>query len=306
MTDDNDRTVFKPTPGGDRGSARPTPGRRSGATEVGRTRPAAPMGNPPPAATGAGMPPPSVASGARAGFEQVRFNTALGLNPLVNAASTLIAVFEKIRHTARHPDVGGLHKRLVNEIRTFEQKAKDIDIKPEIVLAARYLLCCALDEAVLHTPWGDESAWGQRTLLSIYHGETFGGEKCFAILDRMLQAPAENLPMLELFYICLSLGFEGKYRLMHRGRDQLEVLRDDLYRTIRNQRGDFERGLSPHWQGLGRVRKTLYHYVPMWVAASVFAALIFVGYAGFTYWMRATSDPVLQKLDAVIVQPAHQ
>jgi type VI secretion system protein ImpK len=302
MTDDNDRTVFKPTPGGDRGSARPTPGRRSGATEIGRTRPGAPAGGAIPAEPSS--PPPL--GGARSGFEQVRFNTALGLNPLVNAASTLIAVFEKIRHTARHPDVSGLHKRLVNEIRTFEQKAKDIDIKPEIVLAARYLLCCALDEAVLHTPWGDESAWGQRTLLSIYHGETFGGEKCFAILDRMLQAPAENLPMLELFYIFLGLGFEGKFRLIQRGRDQLDVLRDDLYRTIRNQRGDFERGLSPHWQGVGRTRKTLYHYVPMWVAASVFAALVFVGYAGFTYWMRATSDPVLQKLDAVIAQPALQ
>lgn len=297
MADDNDRTVFKqPTPGGDRGSMRPTPGRRSGATEIGRTRPAVPSADAAPASP---VPP---SGGGRSGFEQVRFNTALGLNPLVNAASTLIAVFEKTRHTARHPDVGGLHKRLVNEIRSFEQKAKDNDIKPEIVLAARYLLCCALDEAVLHTPWGDESAWGQRTLLSIYHGETFGGEKCFAILDRMLQAPAENLQMLELFYICLSLGFEGKYRLMNRGRDQLEVLRDDLYRTIRNQRGDFERGLSPHWQGLGRVRKTLYHYVPVWVAASVFAALVFVGYAGFTYWMRAASDPVVQKLDAIAAQ----
>src|SRR5688500_495651 len=112
MTDDNDRTVFKPTPGGDRGSARPTPGRRSGATEVGRTRPGTPLGNPA-APPGPGVPPPPVAGGARSGFEQVRFNTALGLNPLVNAASTLIAVFEKIRHTSRHPDVGGLHKRLV-------------------------------------------------------------------------------------------------------------------------------------------------------------------------------------------------
>lgn len=298
MTDDNDndRTVFKPTPGGDRASMRPTPGRRSGATEIGRTRPAVSAASPAPAS----VPP---ATGGRAGYEQVKFNTALGLNPLVNAASTLIAVFEKTRHTSRHPDVGGLHKRLVNEIRSFEQKAKDFGIKPEIALAARYLLCAALDEAVLHTPWGDESAWGQHTLLSIYHGETFGGEKCFAILDRMLQAPAENLAMLELYYICLSLGFEGKYRLMNRGRDQLEMLRDNLYRTIRNHRGDFERELSSHWQGLGRVRKTLYHYVPVWVAASVFAVLILVGYAGFTYWMRAVSDPVVNKLDTIITSP---
>lgn len=301
MSDDNDRTVFRqPTPGGDRTSMRPTPGRRSGATEVGRTRPGGG------AAVETPSPVAAQAMGGRASYEQVRFNTALGLNPLVNAAATLIAVFEKTRHTVRHPDVAGLHKRLVNEIRNFEQKAKDMNIKPEMILAARYLLCSALDEAVLHTPWGEESAWGQRTLLSIYHGETFGGEKCFAILDRMQQGPAENLEMLELFYIFLSLGFEGKYRLIQRGRDHIEALRDNLYRTIRNQRGDFERELSPSWQGLGRVRKTLYHYVPVWVAASIFAVILVVGYAGFSYWMRATSDPVIQKLDSIVQTPVQR
>lgn len=291
MVDDSERTVFKqPMPGGDRTSLRPTPGRRGGATEAGIGR-AAPTANP--------YPSPAVTHGSRAGFEPVRFNTSLGLNPLVNAASTLIAVFEKTRHTARHPDVGGLHKRLTHEIKSFEQKAKDAGIRPEIVLAARYLLCSALDEAVLHTPWGDQSAWGQRTLLSVYHGETSGGEKCFAILDRMLQAPGENLEMLELYYVCLSLGFEGKYRVLDRGRDKIEVLRDDLYRTIRTHRGDFERSLSSHWQGLGRVRRTLSHYLPMWVAASVFAMVLFLGYGGFTYWMRAVSNPVVAELGRI-------
>lgn len=295
---DPEKTVFKaPTPGGERTAMRPSPGRRgSGATEMGRTRPggaAAPVANNPyPAASPA-------AQGGRAGYEQVRFSTTQGLNPLINSAATLIAVFEKTRHSVRHPDVGGLHTRLVNEIKAFENKAKDVGSKPEIILAARYLLCSALDEAVLHTPWGDESAWGQRTLLRIYHGENTGGEKCFAILERMLQAPAENLHMLELFYICLSLGFEGKYRVIHRGHDKLESLRDELFRTIRTYRGDYERSLSSNWQGLGRVRKTLSHYVPIWVAASVFAVAVFLGYGGFTYWMHSVSNPVVAKLDLI-------
>lgn len=294
MSDDFDKTVFQqPTPGGDRTALRPSPRRRGGATEMGRTRPG-------PAASSPSQPPPSGGpSGRHGGYENVRFSTHQGLNPLVNAASTLIAVFEKTRHSIRHPDVGGLHSRLVNEVKAFENNAKDAGTRPEITLAARYLLCSALDEAVLHTPWGDESAWGQRTLLRIYHGETSGGEKCFAILDRMLQAPAENLHMLELFYVILSLGFEGKYRLISRGHDQLERLRDDLYRTIRNHRGDYERSLSSSWEGLGHVRKTLSHYVPIWVAASVFAVVIFLGYGGFTYWMRSISNPVVERLDVV-------
>lgn len=315
MTDDNDqdKTVFRqPAPGGDRTALRPSPGRRgTGASDLGRTQPPDAAGaSRPSESNGPRRPPPSpyppTAQGGRGGYEQVRFNTTLGLNPLVNAASTLLAVFEKTRHSVRHPDVAGLHTRLINEIKVFESKAKDVGTRPEIILAARYLLCSALDEAVLHTPWGDESAWGQRTLLRIYHGDNLGGEKCFAILDRMQQAPAENLHMLELFYVCLSLGFEGKYRLMHRGRDQLETLRDDLFRTIRTYRGDYERGLSSHWEGLGRVRKTLSHYVPIWVAASVFAVVVFLGYGGFAYWMRTLSDPVVDRLSVIAGEPTIQ
>jgi len=247
---DQDKTVFKqPVPGGERTSIRPSPGRRTGQIELDR-RP-----TPQPARQ---TPSPN---GGRGGYEMAKFSTAFGLNPLVNSASTLIAVFEKTRGSVRHPDVSGLHKRLIHEIRSFEQKAKNEAIKPEIILAARYLLCSIVDEAVLHTPWGGESAWAQRTLLTIFHNETSGGEKCFSILDRM------------------------------------------LYRTIRTYRGDFERSLSTRWEGLGHGRKTLTQMLPIWVAASIFCLVVFAGYGGFTYWMRAVSNPVVDQLNVIAGQP---
>lgn len=299
MRDDADSTVFRyPLPGGDRPGARPTPGRRAVEVEPepGRS-PLSDQIRPEPA------PVRDRAQRQGNGFDLTRFTTGSGLNPLVNAAATLLAVFDKTRGAMHHPDVAGLHRRLAAEIREFDQKTRDLGVKPEIALAARYLLCSVVDEAVLHTPWGDQSAWGQRTLLRIYHGETSGGEKSFLILERLLQSPAENVDILELFYICLSLGFEGKYRLLNRGRDHLELLRDNLYRTIRNQRGDFERSLSPSWRGLGQVRRNLAEYVPMWVIVSVFCALLLSGFTGFSYWMRSQSDPVLEKLELLTVDP---
>ena len=95
------------------------------------------------------------------------------------------------------------------------------------------------------------------------------------MLDQLRQNPGDNRAVLELFYLVLSLGFEGKYRLMPRGSESLESLRDDLYASIRAQRGEYERSLASAWQGLGRTRRTLSHYLPTWVAASVVAALVF-------------------------------
>lgn len=283
--DDLDKTVFKqPVPGGDRTVTRPRPGRSQRAQDEYADLPQSRSNVSP------------ELSKVRNGKVGTEFHTRIGLNPLVNAASILVAVFDKTRHSMSHSDVAGLHQRLVKEIKDFEERAREQGIKPEVILSARYLICTVLDEAVLNTPWGSESAWSQRSLLTVFHGETSGGEKCFLILERMRQAPAENLDILELFYICISLGFEGKFRVAPGGRDQLYQIRDDLFATIRRYRGDYERALSSRWQGLGRSGNSLTEYLPMWVVVSVAAAVLFFGYSGFRYWLHTSATPVALEL----------
>ena len=289
-SDNSDKTVFRqPANTGDRTVIRPRPGGRSATPP----QQPVPQAQPHQAYTPA---PASQVNAASFDTNAAYFRTTLGLNPLVNAASTLIAVFEKTHKSMNHPNVGGLHQRLVNEIKAFETKAKEQGIKPEVVLSARYILCTVLDEAVLNTPWGAESAWTQRTLLSMFHNETSGGEKFFLILDRMRDMPAENLYILEMIYIFLSLGYEGKYRVIHRGKEALEQIRDELFRIIRNHRGEFERSLSPSWEGLGRIKNSLAEYIPMWVVASVVGGLLLLSYSGFRYWLYQSSAPVAQQL----------
>ncbi len=294
MSNDSDKTVFqRPQPAGDRTVMKPSGGARRPAPRQ--------AGNPRQAAR------PNLAQ-PRAGIENESgfFTNQMGLNPLANAASTLIAVFGKTRQTVSHNDVGGLHRSLVGEIKTFDAKLRELGYKNEIVLSARYMVCVMLDEAVLNTPWGSNSPWAQRTLLSVFHNETSGGEKFFQILDRMRQSPSENIDMLELFYICLSLGYEGKYRIVNRGRDQLEQLREDLFKLIRSQRGEYSRELAQSWQGLGNAKRTLTDFIPMWVIGVVALAIVFFSYSGFRYWLYESSTPVAQTLQTIAKEPDTQ
>lgn len=293
--DDSDKTVFKqPMPGGDRTSMRSSLGARD--TGLGRE----PTPVPPHAQS---VPSPSY-SQARAPMDipRANFQARYGINPIVNAASTLIAVFAKTRSAVSHPDVAGLHQRLINEIRALENQLRDLGLKQEVQLSVRYLICSVLDEGVLNTPWGSESAWAQRTLLSVFHGETSGGEKSFLILDRLRQAPSENLDVIELFYIFLSLGFEGRYRLMNRGRESLDQLRDELFSIIRRHRGDYERSLSPAWEGVGNTRNSLTDHVPLWVVVAFMAAILFFSYTGLRYWLYTSSSQVADDIAELVVE----
>lgn len=222
------------------------------------------------------------------------------LNPLISAASKVLGAIIKLRTTMNHANVPDLHKRLTREIQSFEREAKQLSLSQETVLTARYLLCTVVDEVVLSTPWGTASGWSQHSLLSLFHKETFGGEKCFLILQRTLETPGSHIELLELFYLCLSLGFQGKYRLLQRGHEQLEQIRDNLYRTIESHRPAMDRDLSPRWQGCVDRETKLIQYVPLWVIASVVLGVLVATFSGYRWWLYQSATPVAEEIQALM------
>lgn len=269
---DSDRTILRPTPGGRRGQAAPAPPPAA---------PQQPYAQPAPAA-GQPMPAPGALP-----------DLSGGLNPLTSAATTLLALIAQLRDSASHPDPENLFQHVSQEVQQFEAAARSRNEAPDVILGARYVLCTAIDETVLNTPWGSQSVWATQTLLGTFHNETWGGEKFFQLLDRLLQEPARNLHLLELMYLCLVLGFEGKFRVQDRGRAVLEGIQDNLYQTIRMHRGDVERSLSPRWQGVQDKRTPLARYVPLWVVAAVGAGLLMAVYWGFLIAINSASDSAM-------------
>lgn len=228
----------------------------------------------------------------------------ISFNPLVAASALLLSEVVRLKTSAAAENFDALNERLNVAIKLFEHRALQEGMDGGQVMAARYVLCTVVDEAVVTTPWGNESAWSQMSLLSTFHNETFGGEKFFQLLEHLSRNPVKHLAMLELMYICLSLGFEGKYRVLPRGMLELEAIRDSLYRQIRQLRGDIPRELSPHWEGLKDGRRRLVRIVPGWLVAVATVAGLALLYAGFSWVLHEQRGTVLQPYQAVEAAPA--
>lgn len=204
----------------------------------------------------------------------VRGTLGIGLNPLVRAASPLLLLAGQLRGTVSAADPAGIRRHALDEIRRFEEQARASGVQHEIVLAARYALCTALDEAVLSTPWGAQSEWAENPLLVALHREAWGGEKFFEMLDRISVDPARHLDLMELQYLILAVGFTGKYQMQDRGHERLVDYQRELHRKIRAQRPAVGDELSLRWQGLEDRRNRLVRYVPWWVFAVAALALV--------------------------------
>jgi type VI secretion system protein ImpK len=167
-------------------------------------------------------------------------------NPFLVAASALLTLMTQIRQSDAPPDVESLHGQITREVALYVEKLQRLHFSEVMIDCSAYCLCAALDESILASSWGTQSMWVQRSLLSMYRSETWGGERFYIIAESLSREARKNIFVLELIYILLSLGFEGKFY----GRDR--VLRDEvrnrLFQKIRQSRGKVEKRLSVNWR----------------------------------------------------------
>lgn len=213
-----------------------------------------------------------------------------GGNPLAAAANGLLNLIPQIRTMATHPDPGAFQHYLLGRVRTFEQEAGAAGVNHETVIGARYCLCTLIDEACAQTPWGGAGVWPRHSLLVALHNETWGGEKFFQLLAKLVQAPQQHIDLIELMYYGLLLGFQGRYHVIENGASQLETLKARLLQVIETTRGERSGMLSPHWQGVQRPASPPWTLVPLWVAAALALLLGFVLFLWFSYRLGTASD----------------
>ncbi len=218
------------------------------------------------------------------------------LNPLEKASSGLLALLTRLNTSKNQSDTVGLKNKIIKEIQQFQLNAQGCEIDPDTISSSRYVLCTVLDEAVLSTPWGNSSGWTQQSLLSLFHKEVSGGERFFDLLKSLAQNPTKNRNLLELMYICLALGFEGRYRLIENGKDKLISIREWLYRILQKERGIADTTLSPHWEGVTDRRNPLMRLVPLWVFGAIAASLLAIMFSIFLFKLNNYSDPVFKQI----------
>ena len=178
----------------------------------------------------------------------------VGSDPILTAAQPLLALMARLRNVVSVPEPGALRERAVAELRRFEAALREARVPPEHLRLGHYALCTSLDDVVQCTPWGSHGPWAEISLASAFHKDVRGGERFFEILEKLLATPARYLALIELMYLCMSLGMHGRYRLSPRGPAELDRLREQTYSAIRAMReAPPRRALAP----LARAGRTL-------------------------------------------------
>ena len=73
---------------------------------------------------------------------------------------------------------------------------------------SRFMICAWTDEAILNSQWNYKDQWQKEQLQRIYYNTTEAGEEVF---ERLNALGLHQREVREVYYLCLALGFMGRY-----------------------------------------------------------------------------------------------
>lgn len=164
------------------------------------------------------------------------FNSTIGINNIVAAAHPLLSIIERLKFVDSAPEFDLIKDNLNHELNAFESKVSSFNYPVETVILARYLVAATLDESLAKCLQRFELQCQFIAFSAISKDGTGPEQRFFEITDKALEKPTNNLDLLELSYLCLSAGFEGRYHEQVDGRQLLDDKIEQLYQAINQHR----------------------------------------------------------------------
>lgn len=148
------------------------------------------------------------------------------------------------RQDVNNADV--FRRQVLHAIQTAEQNARTRGYTDEDVRLGTFAMVAFLDESILNLRKPVFNDWVRKPLQEELFGRHVAGEMFFENLQEILgrRDSSEVADLLEVYYLCLLLGYLGRYSISSKG--DLRALMgqtDDKIKRIRKSGVE----LSPHW-----------------------------------------------------------
>jgi type VI secretion system protein ImpK len=172
----------------------------------------------------------------------------------------------------------------------FERQARQKNVSVDDIYAAKYAFCAAVDETILSTDSPIRDEWERSPLQLILFGDQLAGEHFYSELETVRHRGAASVETLEVFYMCLLTGFQGKYML--ESKEKLNYLIATLDKEIAHLKGKRAQ-FAPHWKSPDSIRHMMRANIPLWIVGAAFTLVGVAIYATLSWYLANHTNTTL-------------
>jgi type VI secretion system protein ImpK len=208
---------------------------------------------------------------------------------LTTLSSECITLILQLRAARSVDDPSRLRSKVKEVLDRLERRAKDAGVESEDVQNTKFALVSFIDEAITTSSFSGKEDWLANPLQLELFGRNDAGEEFFRRLSQLRQRPQAYTQTLEVYYLCLVLGYKGKF--FYQDTESLRGLVDDTKADLfRVKDRSASQKISPHGMPQDNIAKTVYKEVPLWIIASAAAVIGFVFFLVMTFMLNSAAS----------------
>ncbi len=127
-----------------------------------------------------------------------------------------------------------------------------------------------------------------------------GGEKVFSILSRLEAEPERYHDLLTFIYLCLALGFEGRYKVMNNGKEAFDKVIANLYEILRHLKDKEPQPLTSATEHVAAKKYKLTKQIPLWTIFTGFSLSWIAIFIVYSVLLNNKSIDVLTQLNHIL------
>lgn len=213
---------------------------------------------------------------------------------LADIYASIFTLVLNLRDSAEFGDAERLRDRVRMLLKKSKQEALESGVPSDDIRAAEFALVAFADESILSSDWSQKDRWVARPLQLQLYDRYDAGEAFFDRLEELRTQPSMRPEVLEVYYLCMTLGFKGKYQL--HGQETYRTLIEETYEDLARTPGLGETSLSPHGEPRDQIATEVRSKVPPWSVAAGAAVIALLVYIGMSVYMTNESEDVAQTI----------
>jgi type VI secretion system protein ImpK len=223
--------------------------------------------------------------------------------PHANRLSALFSDFfvlgPALKSASNFGDPHTLQSHVLGMFAEADQRADASGVPKEVVCEAKFALAAFLDEMVMTSRWPEKHQWTSQLFQYELFQTQVAGVEFFDHLDGVRRRLPLNAPLLEVYYLCLLLGFQGKYALA--GREKLATLLGEMRHDLEIIYGE-PPALSPNAKRLDEVRQKQQESMLPLVLTGTCCGLVLLIYIVLSFLVGSNASEVAEKFDHLAQQ----
>ncbi len=195
------------------------------------------------------------------------------------------------------PQPEQLHHRLKGYVDELLRKTADVGFSHQDGQDIAYAVVAFLDEIALTKGEAIRQHWQTNPLQVGLFGENLAGENFFTRLQT-LRADHRRHEVLRVYYLCLTLGFQGRYRVRG-GELELLTLTDALQKELARARTQDPETLSPNGERPPDSLVSARGIGPLLILSGAAVGLALVIYVGLWFSLKISVSSAGEEIQSV-------